>query len=813
MYEHVLRGCAPIPLASYLKALGIFRLVAEQKDKDARGFWRDESFVLRTALSETNLIIFFLDQYAPSPLISPWNGRAGFLEGEDNEDSSRGGAELVRLYQQAKAPKFIALQRTIDALLSMSSLRQLNSLRDRRKKLHAKKKSGQVTDDEIAELGNVANREAALKTNILMELRSDVPDQVVRWMDTCWRIGASEDGAPPAPLLGSGGNDGSRDLGVNFGQQLSALFDFSHTQGEPRPGAQAALKAAIFDAITSGLKREAIGQFAPGQGGPNAGVGFGQEAPLNPWDAVLSLEGSVIFAGSMTRRLGGFGDQASFPFTAGTTGAGGSSAYLTDEGEARGEIWVPLWRQPATYQEVIALFSEGRATLRRLPARDGLDFARAAVTLGFDRGISAFQRYGFLKREGRSYIAAPMGRILVRRNYNANLLNDVDRGAWLRRFRDHARAKNSSARVQSVANRLDEAIFELTRHPAPQSVQEVLAVLGEAIRYTVLSPKARDPKQSGLNPPPRLSRRWFGAANDGTAEFRIAAALAGLGRSPLAHGGLQEQADSLGKVADENSSETVDGVDNGTAEQHSETAEEERVRQIPPPPFRAHLAPLDETSWYGWYRKWSNNDRLAVWGTGGLERNLIAVLERRLLFASQRGLTGHSFEASSPADLANVLTFLAHTTDDAKISALVQGLAWAEPPYFFRTERSEMKPLPLDYAILKPFFAPVQQLRELGVLRESVELSIPTGLVPRLDAGDVGSAMALACRRARASGLPATFEPRAEHVSGINGRRLLAALLIPIRTSDLKRVLERAYPTLFEEDPPKKTQEATDHAA
>jgi len=55
----------------------------------------------------------------------------------------------------------------------------------------------------------------------------------------------------------------------------------------------------------------------------------------------------------------------------------------------------------------------------------------------------------------------------------------------------------------------------------------------------------------------------------------------------------------------------------------------------------------------------------------------------------------------------------------------------------------------------------------------------------------------LGCRRARASGLPVTFEPRAAHVAAIGGPRLLASLLIPIRQADLKRVLERAYPALF----------------
>ena len=41
-----LTGCSPEPLMSYLKALGIFRLVAEQKDKDARAWWQNDSFCL-----------------------------------------------------------------------------------------------------------------------------------------------------------------------------------------------------------------------------------------------------------------------------------------------------------------------------------------------------------------------------------------------------------------------------------------------------------------------------------------------------------------------------------------------------------------------------------------------------------------------------------------------------------------------------------------------------------------------------------------------------------------------------------------------
>ena len=60
MPDVTLGGTAPAPLAHYLKALAVLRLVAEQADPTARGFWRGETFVLRSTLDEEGLIDFFL---------------------------------------------------------------------------------------------------------------------------------------------------------------------------------------------------------------------------------------------------------------------------------------------------------------------------------------------------------------------------------------------------------------------------------------------------------------------------------------------------------------------------------------------------------------------------------------------------------------------------------------------------------------------------------------------------------------------------------------------------------------------------------
>ena len=54
-----LSGCAPVPLAHYLKALGILRLVSEQKDPNATGRWHRDQFILTSTLDREALLKFF----------------------------------------------------------------------------------------------------------------------------------------------------------------------------------------------------------------------------------------------------------------------------------------------------------------------------------------------------------------------------------------------------------------------------------------------------------------------------------------------------------------------------------------------------------------------------------------------------------------------------------------------------------------------------------------------------------------------------------------------------------------------------------
>src|SRR4051812_20783985 len=80
-----LAGCTTTPFGSYLKSVGILRLVAEQADPNARGWWAGDAFALDTTQSSDDLLQFFLDRYEPTPIVAPWNGGSGFYP-KDNKD-------------------------------------------------------------------------------------------------------------------------------------------------------------------------------------------------------------------------------------------------------------------------------------------------------------------------------------------------------------------------------------------------------------------------------------------------------------------------------------------------------------------------------------------------------------------------------------------------------------------------------------------------------------------------------------------------------------------------------------------------------
>lgn len=493
MNDIILDGCTPTPLASYLKALGVLRLLST-KYPDTRGFWRGDRFVLRTPLDRDGITRFFLEDYEPTPIMAPWNGGSGFFE-KDNKTA-------LTAIEQSTSPRF----KTYRACLA-------------------------IAETSLAGMDRTASPKGEDKTKLLTRIRGALPDMALSWFDASVLL--ASDSAQYPPLLGTGGNDGRLDFTNNFMQRL---LDVLGTDEGSRPDASIRwLAAALFSDLTPGLSKNAIGQFSPGQaGGPNATIGFDTDAVINPWDFVLMIEGAQLFAAAAVRRNADDPSGVlSYPFTVRAIGAGSGSLGEGDTTNARGELWMPLWPQAVTSAEVQALMAEGRIAFGKKPAKDALDFVRAVQHLGGYRGVQSFQRFGLLMRSGKAYLATPLARIAIDDEPQSRWLDDLDRHNWLERFQRFANDANTATRFKTLRKRLEDTLFVLSgRRPNKAEAQALLALLGEIQSALSGSKKALE----NAPPIPRLSERWVQAADDGSAAFRISKALAGLrgmGDQPL----------------------------------------------------------------------------------------------------------------------------------------------------------------------------------------------------------------------------------------------------------------------------------------
>ncbi len=479
-----LGGCTPSPLLSYLKALGVLRLVGGQEDPAARGWWSEDVFRLRSKLDEDTLIEFFLERYRPTPIVAPWAGGSGFFS-KDNKEAvdalSTGGSPRTKEY--ADTIQFV------------------------RRVIGEEGLQGKPKDEE--------------KHRLIRMFRSGLPDAVITWMDAAMVL--SQDGQIFAPLLGTGGNDGRLDFTQNFMQRLVKLG--LHV-GQPASDESRSWLANALYAKPTRLTTASVGQFAPGRaGGANATQGMERGSIDNPWDFVLMLEGAIMLAGAAVRRLGTSGSpQASFPFTVRAVAAGFDASSLGDELGSRGELWLPTWGRPSTALEISCLFGESRVEVSGRPASDGTDFARAVAALGIDRGLNGFTRFAFLKRSGKAFLATPIGRFSVTDRGDVALLSEMD--GWLRRFRGACRGKGTPARFVRALNQIDSAIIDLCRSRGSSSLAKLLFTLGKTERELANAEHFRSEKK--ILPIMGLSAAWRGGADDGSPEFQVALALASI---------------------------------------------------------------------------------------------------------------------------------------------------------------------------------------------------------------------------------------------------------------------------------------------
>ncbi len=744
---HDLHGCAPVPLAHYLKALGILRLVAEQADPAARGWWEGERFRLMTRLSRSELEAFFLERYEPTPLASPWNKGSGFFYDKDPGLTPAENSTAVRFSRLREG--LVAGRLLLDELSQADcAVRAIKAETKDKRLSKSQKRAIKDSPDYKKRLAQAEKRFKSLKAELIPRLRREWRGPHREWMDAAMTL--DDDGTPRFPaLLGTGGNDGRLDFTNNFFQRLDEIFDLLDTQGQARPSARQWFAAALWGIATTGYQSGgAVGQYLPGSaGGANSGYGPDADSLLNPVDFILMMEGTILFTAHATRRLGATENaRAAAPFAVGAQGAGYASASDSDE-SARGEQWMPLWSQPATLAELRRLLSEGRAQIGTKPAREPLDLGRAIARLGTARGIFAFQRYGYIERNGQSNLAVPLGRFLVPRQTPPRLacLDDLD--AWLPRLRRLARDKHAPARLRMVERRLADALFAVIQHPDESDRwQTVLLALAdvEAVQVTGSGFQA--------GPIPRLRPEWVEAADDGSREFRLALAC-----------GLQA------------ARFTRDGK--------------------PIAPVRLHWLPLDKgryaTTGSGGQTRLQICPRQVMKGRSGLA-DAIALVERGLVEAAQQGqrrlpLQAASRAAAAPSDLAALVAGevdLDRTLALARALMALDPIQWASKPRPLRAAPTGAYPddawLALRLALL-PW--PLADGRQIGA---------DPAIFRRLAGGDAAGAVQLALRRLSAAGICTPV--RAAAVPPDTASLWAAALAFPINRPTATAFLRRLDP-------------------
>lgn len=582
MHKHVLEGCTSTSLSNYLKSLGLLRILSEQTEFRITGYWEHEKFIIETDMEKNEIIEFILKEYAPTPILIPWS-------------YNKYQKTIKKLEEITGDKRFTMYEKLI---------KEVKTVIDEFEGIQIKKE-----DDGKNRMDDVIKKQKDL---FLKLCRNMLSDEIIRWLDTVFVL--TDNDTKYASILGSGGNDGNYDMAENFVAKLVLLLSNSKKESIE---SEKWLKHALFEEIHTLQTGSVIGHNPDGDGktAPNAGMGFTGKSLSNPWDYVLMMEGTLLFAGNMTRRQSASSGKAAFPFSTNISSVG--YATTSDGEKNRGEIWVPIWKNPTTYVELSHIFKEGRVRLGRRQAETGTEFARAVVSLGTERGIDEFNRYCVMQRKGDAHLYIHAGKIRVACDSRINLLEDIDE--WYKEIAKESKKKNATESLKRLIRNHDAAVLNYCKYRKEAHMLEILISVGRIHRRV-----SRYEKSKILQ---RLSPEWIEKCYDGSIEFRLATSLASIQSAEI--GDIRENLENI-----------------------------KREKGL-----------------------WKNDKNFLsnVWNENSdLVSNMNRVLMRRALEGKMNALDRIQINGSIPARIDDIIEFLNGNTDIKKISDLLLPLSMTD---------------------------------------------------------------------------------------------------------------------------------------
>ena len=528
------------------QGIGILRLIVEQRaDCEARGWWQGEHFCLFSKLSREDIEASLLEQYEPTPLLSPWNKGCGFSKPNDpglapleqirtrldSTNFRQGITESRRLldtdteadaviraikartktnktFQSEQQRKLLAKCETFRSCLRSARttnrpapevparktalelgkriLRRTESAcRPARCELENEGRSGSTQSQSW--LQTHARRQPTADSNpegsANSRLSPHVAEPHAEWLSAA--VVLNEDGNPEWPsLLGTGGNDGNLDFTNNSCNNWPTVRPRSAAGGSNR-GASELLANSLWSEPANKLSAT-VGQYQPGAaGGAQQLNGIPAANLVNPWDFVLMMEGSLLFSRG---RLGVWirvNSAVQAPLCRSPSRRRVRLLPVRKKPSAASN-GCRLWSRPATLAEVVALFGEARVQLNRQTANRPVDVARAISRLGVARGIECLYPVRIPGTQRPVDTGRSSGRVNVRQHPRVRP-NRRSRDYWMDQMQRRARTNAPEQRVIQAERRLADAVFAaLTHDYSPDRWQGILraAVAVESLQAT-----------------------------------------------------------------------------------------------------------------------------------------------------------------------------------------------------------------------------------------------------------------------------------------------------------------------------------------
>jgi len=336
-----LRAGSPV-LGAHLAAYGLLRMVS-QVCPTARVSWSTETGDLLVQDAPAWRLAL-LERWAPTPILSPWNGGSGFWP----KDS--GPAATLAQVEASTDPRWASYQLAIQVARLVVEMSGLD--------------------------GPPAGKRAA-KTRLVQTLRQEATPDLRAWMDAVIVPVQDDEGHDLLvypPVAGTGGNEGRLEYSAGHRARLLDLLS------APPSTALDALDAALV----GGPHRQAC---------PGAGPWWPDGVAPSAWSAVMALEGICTLATDARFRLAVDGPLP--PWT--VAGEDGPELWLPRWSRP---MSLAEWR-------ALVMAGPPRVGADHRPARTSLDWARACVSgaAPLQEGMG-FTRYRYMDSRGGGLWAA-----------------------------------------------------------------------------------------------------------------------------------------------------------------------------------------------------------------------------------------------------------------------------------------------------------------------------------------------------------------------------------------------------------------------